>query len=355
MDLNFIFKSPDHLRYENGKQVLGPSGGAVRAIKVEPNINGCEGYNIMGGEGYIVTIYNLDNNHPDWNKNVQMAPKPMKIISHTSQKIVLRGYQVQAMSPFGWVDFNGSDYGLSIFLIGSQIEKCVLHMHDRNIDIEYLKGEVIFSTNEPEIVLLARKANAQYLNEKVSDGRQLLIQIYHSLIDDPGQLRDIKDFSALGTSFLLMLDQNLSDNIDTLQTIASISYLCISKAIQNDNANLNLYRERLLLLKIGHEPFKYTVLDALDLWGNMFSTSSALEARDAIFKMEIADLELHPALYRQLSFLKERKDEFDKMISKQFFLPENTLENVIKSGVENHNILLEYLENKVINEEDVDF
>ncbi len=43
------------------------------------------------------------------------------------------------------------------------------------------------------------------------------------------------------------------------------------------------------------------------------------------------------------------------MISKQFFLPENTLENVIKSGVENHNILLEYLENKVINEEDVDF
>ena len=70
MNLNFVFKSPDHLRYENGRHVAGPHGGAGRAVKVEPNINGCEGYNIRGGDGYIVTVYNLDGNHPLWQNNV---------------------------------------------------------------------------------------------------------------------------------------------------------------------------------------------------------------------------------------------------------------------------------------------
>ena len=33
MDLNFVFKSSDHLRYENGKHVSGPHGGAGRAVQ----------------------------------------------------------------------------------------------------------------------------------------------------------------------------------------------------------------------------------------------------------------------------------------------------------------------------------
>lgn len=106
-------------------------------MKIEKNINGCEGYNIKGGEGYIVTVFNLDGNHPMWGNNVQMTPKPMKIVNQTSEKIVLRGYQVEAMSPFGWIDFNGADYGLSVFIRYGEINKCVLHMHDRNINIEY--------------------------------------------------------------------------------------------------------------------------------------------------------------------------------------------------------------------------
>lgn len=358
MNLDFVLKSPDHLRYENGKHVSGPHGGAGRAVKVEPNVNGCEGYDIESGDGYIVTVFNLDGNHPLWQNNVQMTPKPMRIISQSSDKIILRGYPTRAMSPFGWIDFDGSDYGLTINIKNGQIENCILHMHDRNVDIEYLKGEISQISAEPEIVSLAKRANAQYQQERVTDGRQLLIQIYRSVKSDPGQLQNVTDFSSLGTSFLMMLDQNLSDDIDTLQMMASISYLCISKAIENDSTNLNLYKDRLLMLRMGHDPFKYTVMSALNLGGDFFSMSmgmSDLEARDAIYKMEIADLELHPQLYRQVSFFKERKDEFDEMIGRQFFMPEKTLDNVIKSGVENHKRLLDYLENRVINEEDVDF
>lgn len=139
MTLDFVFNSSDHIRYQNGIHVAGPHGGANRAIKVEPNINGCSGYNIVSGDGYIVTIYNLDGMHPVWQNNVQMSPKPMRIISQSADKIVLRGYPLQAMSPFGWIDFNGQDYGLTIFLKKKQVDKCVLHMYNRNVEIEYLK------------------------------------------------------------------------------------------------------------------------------------------------------------------------------------------------------------------------
>lgn len=124
MDLNFVFKSSDHLRYENGIHVSGPHGGARRAVKVEPNIS--------GGQGFTVTLYNLDGNHPVWQNNVQMAPKQMKVIESNNDKIVLRGYGQDAMGA------SFSDYGLTINLKNGQIYNCVLHMHDRGVDIEYL-------------------------------------------------------------------------------------------------------------------------------------------------------------------------------------------------------------------------
>lgn len=343
MNLNFVFKSPDHLRYENGRHDSGPHGGARRAVKVEPNIN--------GGEGYTVTMYNLDGNHPVWQNNVQMAPKQMKIVSQDSSKVVLRGYGYDMMGA------SFADYGLTIHYNDGEISKCILHMHDRNVDIEYLKGETI-SNEEPQAVALSKRANAQFQNESVTDGRQLLVQIYRSIKSDPTQLKNVTDFSSLGTSFLLMLDQNLSDDIDTLQMMASVSYLCISKAIRSDSTNLNLYKDRLLMLRFGHEPFRYTVMHALDIDASPLSfmgSMASYSARDAIYKMEIADLELHPQLHRQVQLFKERKAEFDEMVGRQFFMPEKTLDKVIHSGQENHTKLLAYLDNRVIEEGDVDF
>lgn len=124
MKLDFVFKSSDHLRYENGRHVSGPHGGAGRAVKVEPNIN--------GGEGVSVTMYNLDGNHPVWQNNVQMAPKQMKVIEQTNDKIVLRGYGHDAMGG------SFADYGLTIKLKNGELENCILHMYDRGVDIEYL-------------------------------------------------------------------------------------------------------------------------------------------------------------------------------------------------------------------------
>lgn len=125
MNLNFEFTSSDHLRYENGKHVAGPHGGAKRLLKVEPNIS--------GNEGYTVTLFNLDGIHPLWKNNVQMAPKQMKVIREEPGKIVLRGYGRDSMGG------NFEDYGITVMIENSEVVKCVLHMIDRGVDIEYLK------------------------------------------------------------------------------------------------------------------------------------------------------------------------------------------------------------------------
>jgi len=119
-----LFKSSDHIRYENSQNVSGHNYGCNRAVKIESNVK--------GNEGYTVTTYNLDGNHPLWGNNIQMSPKQMKIINYSPNEILLRGYGYDAMGS------SFADYGLSIFLNNGEIEKCRLHMYDRKVDIEYL-------------------------------------------------------------------------------------------------------------------------------------------------------------------------------------------------------------------------
>ena len=116
----------------NGVDVSGHNYGCNRQIEIQKNIE--------GGEGYTVTIYNLDGVHPLWGNNVQMAPKQMRIID-TQPPIVggtlglvsLRGYGYDMMgSPY-------SDYAIDLVFNGIEIEKVILKMLDRNIELEYLK------------------------------------------------------------------------------------------------------------------------------------------------------------------------------------------------------------------------
>jgi tetratricopeptide (TPR) repeat protein len=120
LELEFVFHSSDHIRYENGKHVSGPHGSAPRAIKVEANIS--------GNPGYTVTLFNTDGGQAV----VQMAPKQMKLISAKNEKIVLRGYGTDSFGA------SFADYGLTVFHDDGQITKCIMHMHDRKVDIEYM-------------------------------------------------------------------------------------------------------------------------------------------------------------------------------------------------------------------------
>lgn len=205
--------------------------------------------------------------------------------------------------------------------------------------------------SEPTLDDLTKKANSQFELLEVTKGRQILFEIYRTVKSDPSQLLNVNDYSAIGASFLLMISQKLYDDIDTLQMIASVGYFFTSKAIAQEQNNIKLYSDRLMFLRNGQESLILSVMDALD-----FNSNKGIDfARDAIYRMEIADLELNPLLSEQFLLHKVRKIEFEGKIEGQYFTPDNTIEKVVKSGVENHKRLFDYLENKIIDKEDLDF
>lgn len=120
MKLNFVFHSSDHLRYQNGEHVSGPHGGAPRAIKVESNIE--------GNDGYSVSMFNTDGG----GATLQMVPKQMKLQRIENNIVQLIGYGRDAYGA------SFSDYGLTIYYSEETIDKCILHMYDRGVDVEYL-------------------------------------------------------------------------------------------------------------------------------------------------------------------------------------------------------------------------
>lgn len=133
-----LFNSNSHQRFENCIPVRGLQE-CNRTIKIEKNLNGCKGYDITPGDGYIVSIINGDGNHPLWGDKYQMSPKPMHIVDKTTTRISLRGYEVLAMTPFGYQSIDMSDYGVTLFIENDEIKTCRLDMFDRNAYIEYYK------------------------------------------------------------------------------------------------------------------------------------------------------------------------------------------------------------------------
>lgn len=133
-----VFNSSSHQRFENGIAVNGLQI-CNRSIQIEQSINGCSGYKSVEKDGYIVSVINLDHNHPLWGGNYQMSPKPMRLISKTETIVELRGYPLLVQTPFGWDEYDLSDYGITLYASNDEIVKCKLDMFDRNTYIEYYK------------------------------------------------------------------------------------------------------------------------------------------------------------------------------------------------------------------------
>ena len=89
--------------------------------------------NIEDGEGYTVTMFNLDGMHPLWQNNIQMSPKRMRITNVSDNIVQLRGYGYDSMGA------SFADYGVVLLIENEEIIRVQLNMYDRNISIVYLK------------------------------------------------------------------------------------------------------------------------------------------------------------------------------------------------------------------------
>lgn len=357
------FMSDAHQRFENGNPVMGHQQ-CGRMITIEANSDGCSGYKLVAGDGFIVKIHNMDVN------KANMSPKPMRLVSKSNDRIELKGYLVQAQTPFGWDDFDLSDYGLTITLLNSTVKKCTLHMFDRNVDIEYY----IEKGNCPKIDLSAFDGNnsAGKLTKVEECALQSIQQLksgdeggaYSSCVDcylafkySPEVLREVHNYENVGMSLLTLLTFGRIDDIDVQQRIASVSYLFLSKGLTCNKENINLYRCRFLLLNMYHEPFQYTVMSALNLNSGFgfFGGMSSFEARDAMFAMKYADLKDCPMLSRiDNTFITAERD-LNQKLANGFFGSNEDSDSFAERGRKNHTKLLQYLENMVLENADIDF
>ena len=141
----FVFNSNCHQRYEHGSEVMGLQE-CGRTVRVEKNTHGCSGYKLQPGDGYIVKVFNDDLGKPN------MSDKPMRIVSKTADKVELRGFPIEAQTPFGWQEVDYRDYGLTVYYTNGNVSKCVLHMFDRNVDLEYRKTSVSSSVKDDSLL-----------------------------------------------------------------------------------------------------------------------------------------------------------------------------------------------------------
>jgi len=362
----FTFKSNCHQRYENGTPVQGLQE-CLRTVSVVKNTNGCSGYRLQPGIGYIVKIYNDDLGKPN------MSDKPMKVVRKTDTSVELRGFPIEAQSPFGWQEVDYSDYGFIVYYKNGQVEKCVLHMYDRNVRIEYSKKEVS-SQKEPTVEKVTAKSKNEQSDEITETEmfiKEALQQLsvgndgdatYHPLFKawrsfqrDPEQLKHIKDWGKFGMGLMIFLSYGTVSDIDDKQQLASVAYLFLSKAIKKSSQDVNLYKNRLMLMISNHEAFEYTVSSVVNKdTGFMFMNLSPFKARDAMFKMEFADLLRGPQLL-SVDILAQRYMDLQNKISNGFFGPDQDNAKVRDKGNELHQEILDYLENKVIEDSDIDF
>lgn len=359
----FVFSSNQHQRYENNTPVQGLQE-CLRTISVIKNTNGCSGYKLTPGDGYIVKIFNDDLGKPN------MSDKPMRVVSKTANKVELRGFPIEAQTPFGWQEVDYRDYGLVVYYHNEQVEKCVLHMYDRNIRIEYLKRSSINSkknTTEstscfsakhelPETELLVQKALLQL--SLGNDGDAVyhpLYKAWRSFQQNPSQLKKIVDCGKYGMGLMIFLSYGTISDIDIIQQITSVAYLFLSKAIQKSPKNINLYKNRLILMFSNHEAFEYTVSSVVNKDTDIcFMNMMPLKARDALFKMEFADLQRSPQLM-DIDIFKQQYIDLKTKIANGFFGPNQNDSIIEDSGNSLHKDIFNYLENKVLNNEDIEF
>ena len=182
-----------------------------------------------------------------------------------------------------------------------------------------------------------------------------LYKAWRSLQNNPEQLKSIHDYGKFGTGLMIFLSYGTVTDIDDQQQLASISYLFLSKAIKESPTNVNLIKNRLVLMISNHEAFEYTVSSVVRKDDDFMSYNLfPFTARDAMFKMEYSDLSSDSRLLGIDLLSYAYRDLGNKIVS-GFFGRNATETSIIATGNQCHEDVLAYLENKVIVEGDIVF
>ncbi len=99
-------------------------GKTSTSIIIEENRDGCPGYKVEAGEGYVVSVVN------DASGMVQIGPLPMMIEEISTDCISLQGFQCTKESLYGSTEVDNSYIGLSVLFDNLLPQRCVLSRNE---------------------------------------------------------------------------------------------------------------------------------------------------------------------------------------------------------------------------------
>lgn len=342
----FVFKSNCHQRYEGAYPKMGLQE-CLRTVSVVKNTNGCSGYQLQPGDGYIIKIFNDDAGKPN------MADKPMRVVRKTDTSVELRGYKVNAQTPFGWQEIDLADYGLLVHYENGKVCKCVLHMYDRNTFIEYCtqSNEPLKSvssnhgTNEcEEYAKLAREAAA---NGNTSSAQQYGLKALNSIIANPSQLKSIANVDTLALALGKMMEGDHFRDNDSIKRAVGLTYYMLCKAIdQNKQHDPYLFVYRFSVIWEYNQVFYHLFAHSEGTSYNpnpydIFGQSSTAVYDHHMQGMQMGDMLQEPRVARLDPAL---GNIFNQMYARYRTTPS---EQIISLGNKYHKQVYDYLCNKI--------
>ena len=341
----FVFKSNQHQRYK-GSEKEGDLQRCFRTISVEKNTNGCKGYRLEPGKGYIVKIFNDDLGKP------QMSDKPMLVVRKTDTSVELRGFPIMAQGPFGWQEVDYRDYGLNVHFEHGYVSKCVLHMYDRNTFIEYryvdesrLRGAAEDS-EETEAEQYAQMATCEARSGNSSRAHQYGIKVFESIISDGEQIKKIADVQNIALALGKTIEGDYFSGETILQAVG-ITYYFLTKAIKQGCENPYLYVYRFSLVWEYNKSFYHLFAGSEGRPLNTFSMydpfcqASMMSYDHHMQGMQMADMLTEPRIARLDPAL---GNIFNEMYAKYSKTPS---EQIISIGNEYHDQIYKYLSKKI--------
>lgn len=173
------------------------------------------------------------------------------------------------------------------------------------------------------------------------------VQWLRTINNNPIELLNVHNPQVVTHALLCILIATVVEDLDTLELIGDIGYWSISKAIEIEPNNFHVYADRLTFMILAHEGMKWSAMKALNLAGSPFSLENPeIEARDAVYKMTIADMYNHPEACKSNLVLQHKMDMEYKMNS-NFFYPQCDIKDIVETGNTLHQRMYADLTNRI--------
>lgn len=183
------------------------------------------------------------------------------------------------------------------------------------------------------------------------------IEWLNSIKNNPVKLLEIHNTQIMVHALLSMFRVANIRDLNVLELIGDIGYWSISKAIELEPDNWCLYSDRLAFMVIASEAMKWAAMKALNLAKSIYMPSNPeIKARDAVYKMTIADIYNHPEVCKYSSVALQHKMDLDNKMRNNFFYPQTDIKDIIETGISFHRQMYSDLSQRIQgNDFDIDF